>query len=239
VSRNTSLNGIGRRPLSLLDHDATEAEAGGRVCEIDCVRLARFGRFVAVDDELHVVARSGRFLWPATDTTAPQSESAQFRLETLCDQLRREGWEQRATGSGRAWYAHVFLASVPAGLATEANAEAALASAPGSGSRTAEPEVGEPGLSGHLAGPTPGDELARTPPVKADLAEEAGAASSSVESDPVARPDGRTAEGFEPDRLTPVRPWYRAPRAIQTTLGANAVSNLCDRVTEYTTSAHE
>ena len=115
MSRDFSLNGIGRRPTSLLLDDVAESGAGGKVCAIDCVRLGRFGRFVAVDDGMHVVARSGRFLWPATETTAPQSESAQFRLETLCHELRRGGWEQRATGSGRAWYAHRFLPSaVPA-----------------------------------------------------------------------------------------------------------------------------
>ena len=86
MSRDFSLNRIGRRPTSLLLDDGAESGAGGKVCEIDCVRLARFGRFVAVDDGMHVVARSGRFLWPATETTAPQSESAQFRLE---DPLRR------------------------------------------------------------------------------------------------------------------------------------------------------
>ena len=40
VSRNFSLNGIGRRPTSLLLDDVAESGAGGKVCAIDCVRLA-------------------------------------------------------------------------------------------------------------------------------------------------------------------------------------------------------
>ena len=249
MSRNFSLNGIGRRPTSLLLDDVAESGAGGKVCAIDCVRLGRFGRFVAVDDGMHVVARSGRFLWPATETTAPQSESAQFRLETLCHELRRGGWEQRATGSGRAWYAHRFLPSaVPARPGARENE--ALGRAPDLDGGHEE-GTEEPVPNGHRAEPTADDVLGRMPPEQADvtprdvqagetpadvpLAGAAATAKSSVEE----RAGTESADGPEPERPTPAKPWYRAPRATQTPLAGNSVSNLCDRVTAYTTSAHQ
>ena len=267
LKRITSLNGTGRRPTSLLDPDVVETGAGGGVCEIDCVRLARFGRFVAVEDGMRVVARSGRFPWPATDTTAPQSESAESRLEALCDELRREGWEQRATGSGRAWYAHLFFpGGVPALPGDEASTEPALESAPGSASEHEEADSGEPVLNGHQPGPTPDDEVEQTPPEEVEAISQPVQQAAEedpedrpqtevtadddypwVESNPqepievAADPETETFNGFELelDEPAPAQPWYVAPRATHATLSAHVVSKLCDRVTAYTSSTHQ
>ena len=110
-------------------------------------------------------------------------------------------------------------------------------------------------LNGHRAEPKPGDVPERTPLEKADVTPRAvqGAAgqtpaevqlaeAAATAKSPVEEPAGtETVDGFEPvpEKPAPAKPWYRAPRATQTPLAGNAVSNLCDRVTAYTTSASQ
>ena len=247
----------------MVEQNGFEAETAGKLCEIDCVRSAWFGRFVAVEDGMWVVARSGRFHWPPSDTTAPQSEAAESRLAALCDRLRSDGWEQRGSGSGRAWYAHSFFpGDVPAEPGDEAPVDVALAGAPDLTGEREQEDSGEPVLNGHPVESAPDDELESTAPLEPlvpqavaaaaeeqpeelSLAEAAAAVHASDDpqhAEPLVAPADDGAEYLdglepEPDEQAPAQPWYVAPRATHATLTANVVSNLCDRVTAYTSSA--